>query len=115
DLEQRGLGQRGFNELPALLHGRQSLRLPGCRELQSDGPMRCTLAKDLSDEGLVREAEHIVEIPRGILRIASRMGATQYSDSTSASMQCAKGIRGMGGLCECSNEQQVGLGEHFPF
>src|SRR3546814_9812832 len=67
------------------------------------------MAEQVGDQRLVGEAEDVVEILGGILRIAAGMRAAQHGDGAAAAAEVAQRIGGLGRAGEGADEEDVGV------
>src|SRR5882724_3023984 len=96
DLEGRRLGDGLFDEPPALREARQLGRLAQGADLAPDRPVRGAIVQHVGDRVLVGEAQHIVEVAGGVLRVAAGVRPAEHGDGAAPTRQIADGI---GGLC----------------
>jgi len=113
DLQQRRLGQGGFDELPAAFHARQRLRLPRGRELEPLGAVVGAILQDLGYERPVGESEHVVEIPGGILGVATSVGTAEDRDRSLGTEEVAERVSQLGGVRETADEDRIAIGRQF--
>jgi hypothetical protein len=95
-LDGRRFLQGGFHEPPPLLQHRQLQRLPGRRQLPPDRTMRRTLPADFGDGIPIGEAEHVVVVFAGILRVTPGMRPSQNGDRATFPKEIAQRIRQLG-------------------
>src|SRR5919201_4598450 len=75
--------------------------------------MRRTVLQDLADDRSVREAENVVKVLPGVLRIAARMRATQDGDGAPGSKQVAESVSEQGCFAEGTDEDEIDVFRQF--
>ena len=74
--------QRRRDELPALTDPGEHVGLLSRGKVQADGPMRGAVLQDVTDDGLVGEAQDVVEVLHGVLRVTAGVRAAEDGDRT---------------------------------
>src|SRR2546428_13416627 len=92
DFDEGCFPQRGGDELPALVDPRKRCRLLSSRQMYADVSVRGAVLQDITDDGLVGEAQHIVEVLLCILRVAAGVRAAEDGDRPAGAEEVAQGV-----------------------
>ena len=76
-------------------------------KVHADGPMRGAVLQDVTDDGLVGEAQDVVEVLHGVLRVAAGVRAAEDGDRALRSEQVAQRVGQLRRLCERADEDEV--------
>ena len=68
------------------------------------------VAQEVADDRPVRETQHVVELRRGVLRVAARVRAAEHGDRSLGAEQVAQRVGEQGRFGERADEDDVDLG-----
>ena len=113
DFEQRSFLEDCLDEGPAFADsGKRGGLLPR-GDMNAEGAMPCAIVQNVSDHLPVREAEDIVEIAQGVVRIRAGVGSSEGGDGSSAAKKVTQGVGGLRGLGVRTNENQINVVRQF--
>ena len=101
--------QRRRDELPALTDPGEHEGLLSSGKVQADGPMRGAVLQDVTEDGLVGEAQYVVEVLHGILGVTAGVRAAEDGDRTVRPEQVAQRVCQLRRLCKRAYENEVDL------
>jgi hypothetical protein len=70
-LEEGRFPERRVDKLPTLAYPREGSGLLGSREVDARGPVLRAVPQDVTERTLIREAQHIVEVTRGVFGVTA--------------------------------------------
>ncbi len=112
-LDERRLRKGCIDELPALAHAGQIGRLLCRADVPPLRAMRRAVRQHVRDHRLVGQAEDIVEIERGVFRIAAGVRPAEDRDRAVAAKQRADRIGELAGKRERADNEHIGIVEQL--
>ena len=82
--------------------------------MDADRPVRRAVLEHFTDDSLVGEADDVVEVLRGVLRVAARVGPAEHGHGPFRSEQVGKRVGEQGRLRERADEDEIDLFRQFP-
>ncbi len=79
----------------------------GGRQVDALGPVLRAVAQDVAERALIREAQHIVEVTRGVLGVTAGVRPADHGDRPSATKEIAQSVRRVRGFGERADEYHV--------
>ena len=107
--EEGRFPQRRFDKLPSLAYAWEVSGLLRGRQVDPHGPVLREVLQDVKDRTPIREAQHIVEITRGIFRVTAGVRPPDHGDCPSRAEQITQGVRRVRGFGERADENDVDI------
>ena len=81
--------------------------LLGGRQVDARGPVLRAVPQDVTERTLIREAQHIVEITRGVFGVTAGVRPPDHGDRPSPTKEITQGVRRVRGFGERADEDHV--------
>ena len=113
ELDQGLLAECGLDELPVLANARKRSRLPARCQVNSQRPMLRAVLEDVVDQLLVGEAQHVVEVPDGLLGVTASMWPAQHRYGAPGLKAAAERVGQQSRIGKGADEDQVQIVGEF--